>query len=313
MNVFKKILISFIIIIGIYSIFLIFSDISTFYDKLSNFKFEMLPVIISLITFTWLILFLRWHLLLKNSNIEIPLKQNFMIFLSGAAFTFTGELGDFVKSQLLKQKFDIPRSKTAPIIVSEWLYTGIGLVSLSLLGIIYFEISAYLGLFFTSLLIFLFIIINSKKLFTKVLTFASKRKFLSNILSDTDESFDIIKNSTRGKIVVLCSILSILFWTVESISVYFILYAFDVTTIEIFDLISMYSSSILLGVASFIPLGIGVVEGSLSGFFYLFGIDFSLGLAIVVIIRIFTRWYGIATGLFILKYYNGFKKTFDLT
>jgi uncharacterized protein (TIRG00374 family) len=135
---------------------------------------------------------------------------------------------------------------------------------------------------------------------------------LSNIISDVDESFDIIKNSTRGKIAIFCSVLSILFWTVESIAVYFILYAFDVTTIELVDLISIYSSSILLGVASFIPLGSGVVEGSLSGFFHLFGIDFSLGLAIVVIIRIFTRWYGIVTGLFILKYYNGFKKTFDL-
>ena len=313
MKFFQKIIISLVIIIGIYAIFLVISDVNTLYDKITKFKLEFLPIIFSLITFGYFVLCLRWHLLLRNSKIYIPIKSSFLIFFSGFAFSFIpGEVGDFVKSQLLKNKFGISRTKTVPIIVSEWLYNGVGLVGLSLLGIFYFEISVYLGLIFSAILIFLFFITNSKKLFIRFLAFASKRKFLSSFTENLDDSFVIIKNSTRGKIAVYCSFLSASFWLIESISVYFILYAFGVSNVGILDIVPIYSSSILLGVASFLPLGIGVVESSFAGFLHLFGVELSLGLAIIVIIRIFTRWYSILIGLLVLKFYGGTKKIFDM-
>ena len=68
----------------------------------------------------------------------------------------------------------------------------------------------------------------------------------------------------------------------------------------------MYSTSILLGLASFLPLGgIGVVEGSLSAFLNLHGIELSIALPIVITIRLFTIWFGILIGLFALKKYGG--------
>ena len=61
----------------------------------------------------------------------------------------------------------------------------------------------------------------------------------------------------------------------------------------------------MLGILSFLPLGLGVVEGTLASFFTTHGIGVSLALTIVVIIRIFTRWYGVSFGFIALKLSGG--------
>ena len=61
-----------------------------------------------------------------------------------------------------------------------------------------------------------------------------------------------------------------------------------------------------MGVASFLPLGIGVVEGSLAGFFTLQGVDVSIALTLVIFIRIFTRWIAVSVGFVSLKLSGGF-------
>ena len=91
----------------------------------------------------------------------------------------------------------------------------------------------------------------------------------------------------------------------EAISIYFILDAFGVDTIEFITIISTYTTSIMLGILSFLPLGVGVVEGTLVSFFTMHGIDVSLSLTIVVVIRIFTRWYGVTFGFIALKLSGG--------
>ena len=104
----KKILIIGVAIIGFYSIILSFSDLNLVSDQLINFKIEYLPIILSLVTLGWFILFARWQILLRNSNITIPLKSSFGIYISGFSLTFIpGEVGEFLKSQLLKNRFNM--------------------------------------------------------------------------------------------------------------------------------------------------------------------------------------------------------------
>ena len=91
----------------------------------------------------------------------------------------------------------------------------------------------------------------------------------------------------------------------EAISIYFILLAFGVETIEFLTIISTYTTSIMLGILSFLPIGVGVVEGTLASFFAMHGIDVSLALTIVIVIRLFTRWYGVSFGFIALKLSGG--------
>ena len=306
MKITNKVLIVVIIIIGGYAIFLIASDINTIYDKISDFKIENIPIIILLVTSGWFTLFFRWHLLLRNAKISIPKKDSFLILASGFAFTIIpGKIGELIKSQLLKTKFDIPRSKTVPIVVLEQFYTATGIVILSFFGIWYFELGIYVLGFFTAALIFAFVLLSSRNAFNKIMLLLEKRKFTSKFAEPLSSSYDSIKNGIKGPIAIYASGLSVLFWLIEATSVYFILSAFGIEAIEFLTLISTYTTSIMLGILSFLPLGVGVVEGTLVSFFTMHGIDVSLALTVVIVIRLFTRWYGVTFGFIALKLSGG--------
>jgi len=193
MKISNKILIVVIIVIGLYAVFLVASDLNTIYDEISDFKIEFIPIIILLVTSGWFVLFLRWHLLLRNAKIFIPVKDSFLILTSGFALTIIpGKVGELVKSQLLKTKFGIARSKTVPIVILEQVYQATGIVILSFFGIWYFELGVYVLAFFTAGLIFAFILISSRKTFNKIVSLLEKRKFTAMFVEPLSSSYDAI-------------------------------------------------------------------------------------------------------------------------
>ena len=306
MKIGNKILVVVITVICLYAAFLIASDINTISSKISDFKTEIIPVILLLVTSGWFVIFFKWHLLLRNAKIFIPIKDSFLIFMSGFAFTIIpGKVGDLVKSQLLKTKFGIARSKTIPIIILEQFYAAIGIVTLAYFGMWYFELGVYVLGFFTVVLVFVSVLLSSRKAFNKIASLLEKRRFTSKFVEPVSSSYDAIKSGIRGPITLYASGLSILFWLIEAISVYFILLAFGVEAIGFLTIISTYSTSIMLGILSFLPIGLGVVEGTLASFFTMHGVDVSLALTIVIIIRLFTRWYGVSFGFIALKLSGG--------
>ena len=314
MKIINKIIIIVIAVVGLYAIFLIASDINTIADKISGFKIEFLPIIIILVTCSWFVLFTRWHLLLMNSKIFIPKKNSFIIYLSGIALTIIpGKVGELVKSQLLKTKFGIPRSKTVPIVILEQFYTLIGLIVISFFGIWYFELGTYVIGFFTAMLVFSFILISSKRIFNKLMVILEKRKITSKFVEPLSLSYDTVRKSIRGPIVFYAIALTSIFWLLEAVTVYFVLLSFGVDGIEFLMVIPTYATSIMLGFLSFLPMGLGVVEGSLASFFSLQGIEVSLSLTLVIIIRVFTRWYGVAVGFVALRLSGGLTFTDEQT
>ena len=302
MNILNKIIIIIIFTVGVYSTFIIFSDINTILEKVSNIEIEFFIIVGIIVSLGWLILFTRWHLLLKNSNIFIPIKSSFLVYMSGFALSMIpGEAGDLIKVQILKNKFNVSRSKTNGIIFSEWLYTAIGLISLSLTGVIFFELGGQIAIVFLILLISSISIIKSKRLFFKFNKLVSKIKYLSKFTKNIEESYNIIQESTKGKIAIISSSLSLSFWVLESILVYFIINKFGINQVEMFELISMYASAIILGFISFLPLGTGVVEISLASFLNQKGIELSTAFSIIIVIRLLTRWYPVMVGFIAIK------------
>ena len=59
MKIVNKIIVVVIVVIGLYTAFIAASDVSTIYDKISDFKIEFIPIILLLVTSGWFVLFLR--------------------------------------------------------------------------------------------------------------------------------------------------------------------------------------------------------------------------------------------------------------
>tara|TARA_B100000745_G_scaffold287051_1_gene223438 strand:- start:1932 stop:2855 length:924 start_codon:yes stop_codon:yes gene_type:complete len=302
LKVLKKIISVVIITIIIYAVFLFISDLDKISDKIFNFKLEFVPIIIGLVVFSWIISYSRWNILLKNQNIHIPHSLNFQIFLVGGALGITpGKIGELFKSQILKEKFNIPRTKTAPLFIVEKFLDLVSAMIVTLIGIWFIPEIGYLAIVGLMISVLLFKILTSKKFFNQTLNFLNKIKFLKKYLEPLSSSHEILSKTLYSKKMFLLLILSFFYWIIIGCAAFFVIEGFGFSIGSILNIISTYSSSIVIGALSFIPGGIGIAEGSLIGLLTFQGIDISEAIVIVVVIRIFTLWFSTITGFIALK------------
>tara|TARA_Y100000996_G_C22460865_1_gene617988 strand:+ start:171 stop:1094 length:924 start_codon:yes stop_codon:yes gene_type:complete len=302
LKVLKKIISIVIITIIIYAVFLFISDLDKISDKIFNFKLEFLPIIIGLVIFSWIISYFRWNILLKNQNIHIPHSLNFQIFLVGGALGITpGKIGELFKSQILKEKFNIPRTKTAPLFIVEKFLDLVSAMIVTIIGIWFIPEIGYLAIVGLMISVLLFKILTSKKFFNQTLNFLNKIKFLKKYLEPLSSSHEILSKTLYSKKMFFLLTLSFFYWIIIGCAAFFVIEGFGFSIGSILNIISTYSSSLIIGALSFIPGGIGIAEGSLIGLLTFQGIDVSEAIVIVVLIRIFTLWFSTITGFIALK------------
>ena len=293
--------------IALYAIFLFVADFNLIEEKISSFKINYLPIILILVTLSLIPIFIKWYFLLKNCEINIPLTKSIAVFLSGMAFDITpGQIGALMKSQILKTSSNIPRTKTAPIIFIEKLYDLIGAIIAAAMGIIILGMETYLIIIAILVLAIIFFFMYyrpASELFFKRIT---KTKFFSSYVENISEFNKIIQKSTNVKIATMCILLAITYWFIISAAVYYTLIAFDINMLDYLKVIAIYATSALLGAISFIPGGIGITEGTITGLLTLEGISISTALILSVMIRIFVLWYPVCLGFISLKFTGGF-------
>ena len=289
--------------VGIYAIFLFISDYNIISEKISSFKINYLPLILLFVSASWIPLIIKWHLLLKNCEIHVPLKKNILVFLSGAAFEITpGQIGVLIKSQILKTSFNIPRTRTVPVIFIEKVYDLVGAILASIIGIIILGIEPYLIIIAILVLTIIFFFMYyrpASKLFFERIT---KTKFFSKYVENVSEFDKIIQKSMNVQVSIVCILLAVTYWFIISAAVHYTLIAFDINILDYLKVIAIYVTSVLLGAISFIPGGIGITEGTLAGLLTLEGIDVSTALILSVMIRVLILWYSVSIGFIALKF-----------
>ena len=302
----NRLILILVAVVGIYAIFLFTSDYNIISEKISNFKINYLPLILFFVSASWIPLIIKWHFLLKNSEVDVPLTKSIAVFFSGVAFEITpGQIGALIKSQILKTSYNIPRTKTVPIVIVEKVYDLIGAILASVIGIIILGMEIYLIAIAISVLAFIFFFMYHKpasKLFFNRIT---KLKFFSKHIENISGFYEIVQKSTNVRAATICILLALAYWFMVSAAAYYTLISFDVNILDYLKVLAIYSTSTLLGAISFIPAGIGITEGSIAGLFTLNGIDVSTALILAVMIRIFTLWYSVGVGFIALKFTGG--------
>ena len=293
--------------IGIYALFLFISDYNVISEKISNFKINYLPLILFFVSASWIPLIIKWHFLLKNSEVNIPLTKSIAVWFAGIAFEMTpGHVGVLMKAQILKTSYNISRTKTIPIIIVEKAYELIGAILASVIGIIILGMEFYLIIIAISGLVVIFFFMYHKPASELFFNRITKLKFFSKYVENISEFHEIVKKSTNVKVATICILLALTYWFTVSAAAYYTLIAFDVNILDYLEVLAIYITSSLLGAISFIPGGIGVTEGSIAGLFTLNGIDVSTALILSVMIRVLILWFSVCAGFIALKFTGAF-------
>ena len=294
-----------------YSVFLFLTDLYKIDLIKITFNFNYIPLIFIFIIMSWIPLFFRWRLLCKNLKIDVRIRDDFLIYLGGFALSITpAKMGELIRTQILREKSGISRTYTTPLIFIEKFYDLIGALIVSILGIYYFPEITIIIISGVVLSIIIFVLFSSKYIFQQSTLFLSKFKFTKKFVEPLSQSHEILKSSTKPKIFISSLFLSTLYWILISFSVFYILKSLDVDSLGVLELISTYTSSLFLGAISFLPAGLGITEGSLTGLLHLQGISLSLSAVVVIIIRIFTLWFNVIVGFIALKIIGAFSINF---
>jgi len=296
----KKILISIIIGIAIFATLSIYSDFNKITKIFLTFNYKYIPIILILAPLNYCFRYIKWNYYLKKVNICIKSKDNMLIFASTLAMTVTpGKIGELLKSYLLKEKYNIPISQTAPLIMTERLTDGISMIILASFGVLIYNYGKGI-LFFVILFMLIFIfLVQSPKIINTLINLLGKIKILKKHL----ESFKIFYQNTytlfKIKPLLFAIIVGIISWSFEGLIIFLTLKAMD-TKISLLASVFIVSFSSIVGAISMLPGGLLAAEGSIFGLLLLMKIPKDIATVTTIVTRFSTLWLGVLIGIIAL-------------
>ncbi len=298
---FSKTTIMLLILLGIYIIFILSSDVSKIQDNLKNMQYSYFIFAIILWVASGSVRIFRWHLFLKEIDDKVPFKANVLYYLAGFAFILSpGRIGEVVRSPYLKRDYGIPISKTAPIVFVERFYDLLGVILVLSIGLIFIEFEKTVLIIPLTLVFLIIVVFKNKKLLFWLLGKLDKIKFLKNIKTNFEESYNSVLKIIKTKSLVLGVGISTLSYFLAAISVYFLILGLN-SFISLEEIFVIFPTSQFVAALSFVPGGVGVFEGGMVGLFVLFNIPYDIAVTTTILIRLLSTGLFTAIGMICLK------------
>ncbi len=306
----KKFLAIFLILI-FYILIIEYLAFYKFTENIFQFHFEYLQLILGIIFASMLVKGIRQKLLLNKIGIELSSKNSILLYLAGMSMIITpGGSGELIKSYYLKKKNGYSQSKTFPLVFVERFYDLLAIVSIIFLTLILFQILEVfiVAAFALGLLTVIYFSMRSKRFFSFMSRFITKIPKLSKFVKNIEESYPSFQSLTTSNIPKNW-LLSFLAFGLDAIAVYIVFLGFGLDFDFVFTtMVSL--SSLLFGVLTLVPAGIGVTEVSFVSFLTQEGISLSLATSIIIMIRLTGIWF--ATGIGFITTKLLFQKRYNL-
>ena len=300
----SKAIIIIFVAIAFYAGILIYSDFTNFDLSLIQINWYYLPPIL-LISFSLMILAgVRYHIILKDLQIDIALKDSIYISLIGQSMLVTpGRVGNYIKCLILKNRYDVPISTSAPSVIGEQI---LELISASIFVLILsfwidFLETRIIALIGFSLIFFFLGFVYNSHIFILTKKILHKIKYFKKFIEPLDNSRDHLKTLFSFNSLRKTFSLSIVIKLIQ-IFLIFLIFGFLNINLDYFMSGIVYNTSLLYGAISFIPGGLIVTDASMLSLIIKNGIDFSLASISVIIIRLFTLWISVFVGFLSIKF-----------
>ncbi len=241
---------------------------------------------------------LKWYVLLDN----VKFTELMPVQLLGIAISnmTPGKVAEPAKAVLLKLRTNKDVSKTLPSVIWERLLDIIILVSFALFGIQLFGLKANfysLSVFavgaFVLLIAMLLVVLFIKRVGIFVFNTLRRLPLLSRVSEDFVHAF--YEKKVRKRRLVICFPITVLPWILDGLVLYFAGLAVGIE-ITPFVAIGVITLSVLIGIASSLPGGLGSAEAVSILLLGLVGISSAPAAAVVFLARFLSFWFSILIG-----------------
>lgn len=292
-NIFIGIIIGIIVFAGVS----IYSDFNQLIEVFTSFNYRYIPLILILAPLNYCFRFVKWSYYLKQIDVYVPLKDNFLIFLSGLSMTITpGKVGELLKSYLLKERTNVPISSSAPLIMAERLTDGISMLILASVGALSYNYGKGVLLFVLLGMICFVIIVQSPKIIHKFINIINKISFMKRFAAAIDNFYDKTYVVLKLKPLIFAMTIGVVSWFFEGLVIYFTVKAMGIEFPLLASIFTVSFSSIV-GAVSMMPGGLFAAEGSILGLLMMMGLTKDIAAATTIITRFSTLWLGVVIGI----------------
>jgi len=270
--------------------------------QVAAFRWALMPVVLGLTLFNYLLRFIKWDLYLRWIGIQdYPKRKSARLFTAGFPLAVTpGKVGEVLKAVWLNRETGVSIAAGIAVVLAERVSDGLAVLALSTLGVIAYP--QYWPAFILVLIVLLGMVVISqiRPLATWLLEFAGRLPLIGRFAHSLSEFYEGSYILFKPKATLLASGLGTISWLGEGIGFYLILIGLGVAPgwEMLANAVFILAFSIVIGAASTLPGGIGASEATIAGMLTLVvGLDTSTAAAATLLIRLATLWFGASIGL----------------
>jgi uncharacterized protein (TIRG00374 family) len=290
-------LLGFAVFVGL----ILVGDIRQVGSEVRSFPWQIMPAVLGLTLWNYLLRFIKWHYFLKQVKVpHIPVLESARLFVAGFPLAVTpGKVGETLKGVWLNQMTGFPTAMGVSVVLAERISDGLAMLILSAVGVIAYRRYWPAFAIVLGLLLGAVIISQIRPLAQYLISWGPRlplvRRFASSINDFYEGTFTLFRPWTTFVSVSLGTIS----WLAEGIGFYLILLGLGVApgvgtlSIAIFVL----SFSTVIGAISALPGGLLATDASIVGMLVLLlDMDANTAAAATLLIRFATLWFGVGIG-----------------
>jgi len=250
----------------------------------------------------------KWVYLCGKNKIKIDFRESVIACLPSLflANITPARLGEAYKAFVMKRKHGLPLTRGFTMLFYEKLTETFALVAFASLAIFFLPINTAYKLAVLGSVIFMIIVIvlfvNMPAMFSRLERVIVKVPHLKNFatkkfINGLDKS---IKGTRNPRILISLFLFAVVGILLEGIKSRFIVLSFGYN-INLISLTIVLCIATVLGMVSNIPLGLGVVEGSMFSLYLVLGIPAGVAASAILIDRIIALWLVILVGALLMR------------
>jgi uncharacterized membrane protein YbhN (UPF0104 family) len=289
-------MISVLAALAIYLLALFFSDPEQSWSGLRRLSLGKWGLVLSFPLCNYLLRFVRWHWYLSSLGNSVPVGLDLRVYLAGFSLTTTpGKVGETIRSLLLHSE-QVSYEDSMAAFVAERFTDLLAVAMLAMLASVQFEGYRWLISLSLAVLLLSFWLLRSPTPDRWLASRPGGSGWLSRALLGGMRTLRACRVLLSSRLLLGGLFLAGIGWALEGVAYWVVLDALGVS-VDVAAAVGIYSVATLAGALSFIPGGLGAMEGILSGFLLLIGTSTADAISSTVIIRVATLWFAVAIGV----------------
>jgi len=304
-NLGQKLLISLVFTIIVFAAFTLYTDLQSFLVAFTSFNWWMMVPVLLMTFFVNLgVRFVKWSYYLRVLGIRgVSWDNSVAIFLSNYALILTpGKIGGFLKSYFLNQTNQVPMTRSMPIVVTERLTDGLGLVMMTILALGgYGQQEAWPAvLLVLGGMIALIVLAQMPSVVYRLLAMGERVPLTKRFIPSLKELYESAHELLQPVPLLWATVLGTLARSTEGLTLYCVLLGLGLeNSYELFtQAIFIAALSNIVGVILFMmPGGLGGTEGTMVGLLeFVMGLNNGMAVAGTLIARLGSFWVAVLLG-----------------